>query len=44
MIAGGSLPLERLITRVEPLDRLPLVFDELLAGSDYVKVLVDCTQ
>jgi hypothetical protein len=36
------LPLERLISRVEPLERLPDVFDELLAGTDDVKVLVDC--
>jgi 2-desacetyl-2-hydroxyethyl bacteriochlorophyllide A dehydrogenase len=42
LIAGGLLPLERLISRVEPLERLPDVFDELLAGTDDVKVLVDC--
>lgn len=39
LLAGGGLPLEQLITRVEPLDRLPQVFDEL---GDSVKVLVDC--
>src|SRR4051794_31523898 len=39
LLAGGALPLERLITKVEPLERLPAVFDEL---GDSVKVLVDC--
>ena len=39
LLAGGTLPLERLITKVEPLERLPAVFDEL---GDSVKVLVDC--
>jgi threonine dehydrogenase-like Zn-dependent dehydrogenase len=39
LLAGGRLPLERLITRVEPLDRLPALFHEL---GDSVKVLVDC--
>jgi (R,R)-butanediol dehydrogenase/meso-butanediol dehydrogenase/diacetyl reductase len=39
LLAGGALPLDRLITRVEPLERLPHVFDEL---GDSVKVLVDC--
>jgi 2-desacetyl-2-hydroxyethyl bacteriochlorophyllide A dehydrogenase len=43
LLAAASLPLERLITRVEPLERLPAVFEELLAGSNDVKVLVDCT-
>ena len=32
LVAEGRLPLERLITAVEPLDRLPAVFDEHRAG------------
>jgi (R,R)-butanediol dehydrogenase / meso-butanediol dehydrogenase / diacetyl reductase len=42
LIASGTLPLERLISRVEPLDRLPAVFQELTAGTSDIKVLVDC--
>ncbi|MGN6800009.1 MAG: zinc-dependent alcohol dehydrogenase [Gaiellaceae bacterium] len=43
LIAGGALPLERLITRVEPLERLPAVFAELANGTSDIKVLVDCS-
>jgi (R,R)-butanediol dehydrogenase / meso-butanediol dehydrogenase / diacetyl reductase len=42
IVSSGSLPLERLISRVEPLDRLPEVFEELSAGTSDIKVLVDC--
>jgi threonine dehydrogenase-like Zn-dependent dehydrogenase len=43
LVAGRALPLRRLITRIEPLERLPGVFDEL--GTDAggaMKILVDC--
>ena len=33
LVAAGSLPLERLISRVEPLERLPEVFEELAHGA-----------
>jgi 2-desacetyl-2-hydroxyethyl bacteriochlorophyllide A dehydrogenase len=42
LIANGNLPLERLITTVEPLDRLPAVFEEHARGSTAMKILVDC--
>jgi (R,R)-butanediol dehydrogenase / meso-butanediol dehydrogenase / diacetyl reductase len=42
IVASGTLPLEQLISRVEPLERLPAVFDELSAGTSDIKVLVDC--
>ncbi len=42
LVSSGSLPLERLISRVEPLERLPEVFEELSAGSPDMKVLIDC--
>jgi 2-desacetyl-2-hydroxyethyl bacteriochlorophyllide A dehydrogenase len=42
LIAGGSLPLDRLITAIEPLDRLPAVFQEYARGSTAMKILVDC--
>lgn len=41
-IAAGALPLDRVITSVEPLARVPEVFSELLAGRQAMKVLVDC--
>src|SRR3954468_17898656 len=40
LVARGVLPLERLITKVEPLERLPAVFDELANGTTGVKILV----
>jgi 2-desacetyl-2-hydroxyethyl bacteriochlorophyllide A dehydrogenase len=39
LLATDALPLDELITRVEPLERLPAVFGEL---GDSIKVLVDC--
>lgn len=42
LIAWGDLPIERLITAVEPLERLPAVFDELAQGSAAMKILVSC--
>ncbi|MGZ4152411.1 MAG: zinc-dependent alcohol dehydrogenase [Actinomycetota bacterium] len=42
LIAGGALELERVITAVEPLERVPALFDELRAGRSAMKILVDC--
>jgi 2-desacetyl-2-hydroxyethyl bacteriochlorophyllide A dehydrogenase len=42
LIATGGLPLDRLITAVEPLERLPALFEEHADGSAAMKVLVDC--
>ena len=42
LIADGNLPLDRLITKVEPLDGLPAVFEEHAPGSTAMKILVDC--
>ena len=42
LVAAGTLPLERLITAVEPLDRLPHIFAEHARGSAAMKILVDC--
>jgi (R,R)-butanediol dehydrogenase / meso-butanediol dehydrogenase / diacetyl reductase len=42
LLAAGSLDLERLITAVEPLGRVPEMFEELLAGRPAMKILVDC--
>ena len=43
LLAEGSLPLGRLISRVEPLERLPSVFEELAHGTSDIKVIVDCS-
>jgi (R,R)-butanediol dehydrogenase / meso-butanediol dehydrogenase / diacetyl reductase len=42
LVAAGSLPLDRLITTVEPLERLPALFDEYAEWSAALKILVDC--
>lgn len=42
MLAAGTLDVERLITAVEPLERVPALFDELRAGRSVMKILVDC--
>lgn len=42
LIAGGTLPLERLVTRVEPLDRIQQAFENLDATPDAMKILIDC--
>ena len=43
LLEKGDLALDRLITSVEPLERLPEVFAEHLDGSAAMKILVDCT-
>ncbi len=42
LLADGALPVERLVSAVEPLARVPEVFDELGNGRAAVKILVDC--
>jgi (R,R)-butanediol dehydrogenase / meso-butanediol dehydrogenase / diacetyl reductase len=42
MIASGVLPLERMITKIEPLEKLPTVFHELHGNPEAMKVLIDC--
>jgi threonine dehydrogenase-like Zn-dependent dehydrogenase len=43
LVAEGALPLRRLITSVEPLERLPELLAALGRGdADDVKVLLDC--
>jgi threonine dehydrogenase-like Zn-dependent dehydrogenase len=42
LLAAGALPLERLISAVEPLDRLPSVFEELEGDAAAMKILIDC--
>jgi (R,R)-butanediol dehydrogenase / meso-butanediol dehydrogenase / diacetyl reductase len=42
LLVGGALPLERLVTAVEPLDRLPSIFAEPSRIASAMKILVDC--
>ena len=42
LLAAGTLDLEPLITAIEPLERVPQVFEELLGGRPAMKILVDC--
>ncbi len=44
LVASKTLPLDKLITRVEPLDRLQQAFEELDARTDAMKILIDCTK
>ncbi len=42
LLASGTLDIERLLTAVEPIGRVPELFAELLAGREAMKILVDC--
>ena len=42
LITSGRLPLNRMVTKVEPLTNLPTVFEELHASPEAMKILVDC--
>jgi 2-desacetyl-2-hydroxyethyl bacteriochlorophyllide A dehydrogenase len=42
LLARGTLPIDRLLTAVEPIARVPELFAELLAGRQAMKILVDC--
>ena len=42
LLAGGTLGIERLLTAVEPIQRVPALFAELLDGRPAMKILVDC--
>jgi 2-desacetyl-2-hydroxyethyl bacteriochlorophyllide A dehydrogenase len=44
LLAGGTLPVERLLTAVEPIARVPDLFAELLGGRRAMKILVDCRE
>lgn len=42
LLAAGTIDVEPLISAVEPLARVPAVFEELRAGRQAMKILVDC--
>jgi (R,R)-butanediol dehydrogenase / meso-butanediol dehydrogenase / diacetyl reductase len=42
LLAVGALGVERLLTAIEPIERVPELFAELLDGRQAMKILVDC--
>jgi (R,R)-butanediol dehydrogenase/meso-butanediol dehydrogenase/diacetyl reductase len=42
LLAAGTLPVDRLVTGVEPLERLPSLFAELRGDPQAMKTLIDC--
>lgn len=42
LMAEGTLPLEQMITKIEPLDRLAEAFQDIDHQPDGMKVLIDC--
>ncbi|MCX4682816.1 alcohol dehydrogenase catalytic domain-containing protein [Kitasatospora purpeofusca] len=43
LVADGTVPAERLISKVVPLTDAPAAFEALEGGGDVMKILVDCT-
>ncbi|MFJ3307209.1 zinc-binding dehydrogenase [Streptomyces sp. NPDC086549] len=43
LVADGTIPADRLISKVVPLTQAPAAFEALEAGGDVMKILVDCT-
>ena len=42
LLAEGRIPAQRLISRIEPLDRATQAFEALESGAGVMKVLIDC--
>ncbi|MGC5567868.1 zinc-dependent alcohol dehydrogenase [Streptomyces sp. FR-108] len=43
LVADGTIPAERLISKVVPLTRAPSAFEALEGGGNVMKILVNCT-
>ncbi|MFI7300453.1 zinc-binding dehydrogenase [Streptomyces sp. NPDC050121] len=43
LVADGTIPAERLISKVVPLTQAPAAFEALEGGGDVMKILVNCT-
>ncbi|MFJ8114241.1 zinc-binding dehydrogenase [Streptomyces sp. NPDC096132] len=43
LVADGTIPAERLISKVVPLTEAPAAFEALEGGGDVMKILLDCT-
>ncbi|MBW1773035.1 MAG: alcohol dehydrogenase catalytic domain-containing protein [Deltaproteobacteria bacterium] len=44
LAASGKIPIDKLITAVEPIDRLPQVFPSFATNPDAMKVLIQCSE
>ncbi|GAB2934002.1 hypothetical protein GCM10027075_37950 [Streptomyces heilongjiangensis] len=42
LVADGTIPADRLISRIVPLTQAPAAFEALEGGGDVMKILVDC--
>jgi len=42
LIASNALPLDKMVTKVKPLDQLPDIFDNITKESEAMKILIDC--
>ncbi|MHC3470824.1 zinc-dependent alcohol dehydrogenase [Streptomyces sp. 7R007] len=43
LVADGTVPAQRLITKIVPMTEAPAAFAALESGGDVMKILVDCT-
>ncbi|MFE2216382.1 zinc-binding dehydrogenase [Streptomyces canus] len=43
LVADGTIPAARLISKIVPLTQAPTAFEALEGGGDVMKILVDCT-
>ena len=43
LVADGTIPADRLISKIVPLTQAPAAFQALENGGDVMKILVDCT-
>ena len=43
LVADGTVPADRLITKIVPLTEAPAAFEALESGGDVMKILLDCT-
>ncbi|GHE67838.1 zinc-dependent alcohol dehydrogenase [Streptomyces capitiformicae] len=43
LVADGTIPADRLISKVVPLTQAPAAFEALESGGDVMKILLDCT-
>ncbi|MFF4315691.1 zinc-binding dehydrogenase [Streptomyces sp. NPDC001507] len=43
LVADGTIPAQRLITKIVPLTEAPAAFEALESGGDVMKILLDCT-
>ncbi|MFF4306919.1 zinc-binding dehydrogenase [Streptomyces sp. NPDC001601] len=43
LVADGTIPAQRLITKIVPLTEAPAAFEALESGGDVMKILVNCT-